>query len=90
MRAIGYLVGLSLSALAVSNAQAQVVTTITPDSGGSFDVGTTVATSGTSHTISGGTLSNTNLLHSFSIFDLANGEIAQWVRGWRRSPWRYL
>lgn len=75
------LLGLSLAALVASQAQAQVVTDIAPDGDAGFGTGTTVVTNGTQTQISGGEVSGTNLFHSFAQFDLANGDIATWVRG---------
>lgn len=55
-------------------------TTITPDTIDLRNLGTRVSTDGTTYTIDGGTLSGTNLFHSFQQFDLAAGDIAMWVR----------
>ena len=74
-------VGLGIAALAASQAQAQVVTDIAPDTAPGFDTGTVVSTSGNETQIGGGELSGTNLFHSFAEFDLGNGDTATWVRG---------
>ncbi|MEE4152642.1 MAG: filamentous hemagglutinin N-terminal domain-containing protein [Erythrobacter sp.] len=55
-------------------------TTIVADENNPFDVGTTVSTTAEVTTISDGTRAGNNLFHSFAQFDLAQGDIAQWVR----------
>jgi filamentous hemagglutinin family protein len=40
---------------------------------------TSVDRAGNIYTIDGGTLAGTNLFHSFAAFDLAGGDVAQWV-----------
>ncbi len=79
MRLSPYLLGLSLLALAAGTAQAQTVTTITPDAGNPFDTGSIVTIGGNTHTITGGELSGGNLFHSFTQFDLAQIDIATWT-----------
>jgi filamentous hemagglutinin family protein len=66
------------TALAVAPAGAQV-TDIVPDTLPDRDLGTSVTTIGNVSTIDNGTLSGTNLFHSFQTFDLAQGDVAQWV-----------
>ena len=73
-----YLV-LLFALLQVTPAAAQTV--IISDTGAGFDSGTAVSTSVNKTTITGGTLAGGNLFHSFAQFDLAQGDIAQWVRG---------
>ena len=60
-------------------AQAQVATNIAPDTAIGRSLGTNVSTIGTVTTIDNGTLSGTNLFHSFANFDLGSGDTAQWV-----------
>ncbi|MCB2060738.1 MAG: filamentous hemagglutinin N-terminal domain-containing protein [Novosphingobium sp.] len=71
---------LSRSALWVA-APVSAQTVIAPDQGNGFDTGSVVSVAGTETTITGGTLSGGNLFHSFAQFQLAAGDIAQWVRG---------
>ena len=54
-------------------------TVITPDTLAGRSLGTTTSTLGPVTTIDGGTVSGTNLFHSFSVFDLAAGDTAAWV-----------
>ncbi|MCB2060737.1 MAG: filamentous hemagglutinin N-terminal domain-containing protein [Novosphingobium sp.] len=70
---------LALATAAAMPAGAQTV--ITADAGNGFDAGTVISMAGNEATISGGTLAGGNLFHSFERFDLAQGDIAQWVRG---------
>ena len=65
-------------ALAHSPALAQA-TDIVADTIPGNDLGTNVSTIGNVTTIDQGTLSGTNLYHSFANFDLAAGDVAQWV-----------
>lgn len=67
------------SALATASAPAQVVTDIVADTLPDRDLGTSVTTIGNVSTIDNGTVSGTNLFHSFQTFDLAAGDVAQWV-----------
>ncbi|MBS0334692.1 MAG: filamentous hemagglutinin N-terminal domain-containing protein, partial [Proteobacteria bacterium] len=79
MSRAGLLVSAAALALAAGPVAAQAVaTSITPDLN-AFAVGTTVSTSGTTTTIAGGTRAGGNLFHSFSTFDLAQGETAVWT-----------
>jgi filamentous hemagglutinin family protein len=74
-------ISISLVALATALAAAPVnaQTNIVPDTLPDRDLGTSVSTIGNVTTIDNGTLSGTNLFHSFETFDLAAGDIAQWV-----------
>lgn len=76
-------ISISLLALATAIAAAAPagaqVTDIVPDTLPDRDLGTSVSTIGNVTTIDNGTLSGTNLFHSFETFDLAAGDIAQWV-----------
>ncbi len=56
-------------------------TTIEVDQEAGFDTGTNVTATEGTFTISGGEASGANLFHSFAEFNLASGDIAQWVRG---------
>jgi filamentous hemagglutinin family protein len=55
-------------------------TTIVADVGATHGLGTTVAQSGATVTIDGGTVAGANLFHSFSQFSLAAGDTARWTR----------
>lgn len=73
------LIQLAVSMLFAPAAWAQG-TVIVPDAAGSaFAAGTTVSTASHVSTIDGGTLSGTNLFHSFATFNLAAGDTAQWT-----------
>lgn len=72
---------LGVSALALCTGGAHAQTVIEPDTGPGYDTGTVVTTQGSTVTITGGEASGANLFHSFAEFDLASGDIAQWVRG---------
>jgi filamentous hemagglutinin family protein len=80
MRLKGTASWLTLALLALPAAAFAQATRITPDVG-SLGLGTTaVGRSGTVTTIDGGTLSGSNLFHSFSQFSLGAGDTAEWVR----------
>ena len=74
-------ISISLFALATALAAAPVSaqTNIVPDTLPDRDLGTSATTIGNVTTIDNGTLSGTNLFHSFETFELAAGDIAQWV-----------
>ena len=81
-----HLVCVSLLAIAWADAgRAQLtpmppaVTSIIADTLPGRSLGTTVSTSSPVTTIDGGTLSGSNLFHSFSTFDVAVGDTARWV-----------
>jgi filamentous hemagglutinin family protein len=76
MRIAGFAV--ALASLGAQPLAAQTVITADTGAGGT---GTVAATVGNETAISGGTLLGPNLFHSFGRFDLAQGDIAQWVRG---------
>ena len=81
MRRVGWV---SLLALASAHAQvlsAQVTTNIVPDVALDRSLGTSATALGSMTTIDGGTLTGTNLFHSFSVFDLGSGDTARWVHG---------
>jgi len=63
---------------APSALQAPVVTNIAPDAG-KLSLGTQVMQAGNVHTIDGGTRAGNNLFHSFSRFDLGQGDFARWA-----------
>ncbi len=54
-------------------------TTITPDAAPPLSLGTTATRVGNVTTIDGGTRAGPNLFHSFSRFDLGQGDVARWV-----------
>ena len=54
-------------------------TNITPDTAPPLSLGTTTTQVGNVTTIDGGTRAGPNLFHSFSRFDLGQGDIARWV-----------
>ena len=74
---------LASAASIATPAVAQVVTNIVPDAGNAFDVGTLISQAGNVTTIDGGTIADSglakNIFHSFSLFDLGNGDVARWV-----------
>ncbi len=74
---------LASAASIATPALAQVATNIVPDAGNAFDVGTLVSQVGNVTTIDGGTIADSglakNIFHSFSLFDLGNGDVARWV-----------
>ena len=74
--------GLTLSmALAVWPITAvSQTTTVVADVRSQVALGTTITRNGTIIGIQGGTLSGTNLFHSFSTFSLGAGDTAQWTR----------
>jgi len=79
VRVFGFLAGISAFALAASPAaRAQSVIEVDQEPG--FDTGTDVTQAEGTFTIRGGEVSGANLFHSFARFDLASGDIAQWVR----------
>ncbi len=59
-------------------APAPVPTQITPDTG-ALGLGTSATRAGNVTTIDGGTRAGNNLFHSFSRFDLGQGDFARWV-----------
>jgi filamentous hemagglutinin family protein len=67
---VGLLLGLPLPV-----GHAQVTTSITPTTGAG-DLGTVVTPAGSVHTITGGTRASTNLFHSFGLFSVGAGDIA--------------
>jgi filamentous hemagglutinin family protein len=69
-----------VSLVALATAQvAHAQTNIVPDTVAGVDLGTTVTQNNNTYTIDNGTLSGTNLFHSFSTFDIGAGDVAQWV-----------
>jgi filamentous hemagglutinin family protein len=56
-------------------------TDIAPDIATPLSLGTTTSRSGPVTTIDGGTRAGANLFHSFSRFDLGQGDVARWVQG---------
>jgi filamentous hemagglutinin family protein len=56
-----------------------VPTDIRPDRDNALDLGTQVTQSGRNYVIDGGTRAGSNLFHSFSRFDLGQGDFASWV-----------
>ena len=67
-------------ALPALHGAAPPATIITPDQGNPLALGTQVSRSGRVFTIDGGTRAGANLFHSFSRFDLGQGDFARWVR----------
>ena len=58
---------------------APIATDIRPDVAGPLALGTQVTRAGRNHVIDGGTRAGDNLFHSFSRFDLGQGDFARWV-----------
>ena len=56
------------------------VTTIIPDQTAPLSLGTQVTRTGNIYTVDGGTRAGANLFHSFSRFDLGQGDFARWVQ----------
>ena len=74
-----------LSPLALSQAQVQVITNITPTTTAPLDLGTHANTVGTITEITGGSRPNngtdpgTNLFHSFDFFTVGTGDVAHFI-----------
>ena len=78
MRRAGLLASVAWLALGAAPAAAQVATAIAPDTN-AFATGTLVNRSGSVTTISGGTQAGGNLFHSFTTFNLGQGDTARWT-----------